>query len=235
MKNKIFTNLLILSFFSLIMLAVSAEDNNEIVLKDGRILRNPYVISKTPAGLNVGHENGVIFVPFSQMSKTRQEQYNYSPKESKKYKKKITKAQHNRQARLAKQQVRVEKSDSGSVSYGLERFPARSTTSRLQTELSELIREKSRLKKEYSRVSSGRLSPKSGPSDDAYISYRGGKVYRKKRTNYAKQQTKNINIQKRRLKEINSALQKNTRRTNTVRNLISRSQIGGIKKGRTMK
>ena len=233
MKNKIFTNLFILSFFSLIMLAVSAENNNEIVLKDGRVLRNPYVISKTPAGLNVGHENGVIFVPFSKMSKERQEQYNYSPKESKKYKKKITKAQHNRQARLAK--TRVKKSDSGSVSYGLERFPVRSTTSRLQTELSELIREKSRLKKEYSRVSSGRLSPKSGPSDDAYISYRGGKVYRKKRTNYAKQQTKNINIQKRRLKEINSALQKNTRRTNTVRNLISRSQIGGIKKGRTMR
>ncbi|MBU8901881.1 MAG: hypothetical protein KOO69_04005 [Victivallales bacterium] len=235
MKNKIFISLLSLSFFSLIMLTVSAENNNEIVLKDGRILKNPYIISKTPVGLNIGHENGVIFVPFSKMSQTRQEQYNYSPKESKKYKKKIVEAQHKRQTRLAKQQARAKKSDSGSVSYGPERFPARSTKSRLQTELYELIREKSRLEKEYSRVSSGRISPKSGPSDDTYISYRGGKVYRKKRTNYAKQQTKNINIRKRRLKEINSALQRNIRRTNTVRNLISRSQIGGIKKGRTMR
>ncbi|MCK4982899.1 MAG: hypothetical protein KAS17_08250, partial [Victivallaceae bacterium] len=80
----------------------------------------------------------------------------------------------------------------------------------------------------------GRINPRSGPSDDIYISYRGGKVYRKKRPNYAKQKTKNVNEKRRRLKEIAAELQKNVRRTTTVRNLISRSKIGGIKKGRTV-
>ena len=233
MKNKIFTNLILVTFFSLTMLTVSAENNNEIVLKDGRVLKNPYIISKTPSGLNVGHENGVIFVPFSKMSKERQEQYNYSPKEAKKHKKKIAKAQHNRQVRIAEKQALAKRADTG-FSYGPERFPEQSVSSRLKNELAELIREKARLEREYRRVSAGRLSPASGPSDDIYVSYRGGKVYRKKRTNYAKQQTKNINTQKRRLKEINSSIQKNVRRTTTVRNLISRSQIGGIKHGRTV-
>lgn len=234
MKNKIFTSLIILTFFSLTMLTVSAENNSEIVLKDGRILKNPYIISRRPSGLNVGHENGVIFVPFSKMSKKRQEQYNYSPKKSKKYKKKIAKAQHKRQVRVAKKRALAKNADSG-FNYRAKRFPEHSTSSRLKNELAELVREKSRLEREHRRVSAGRLSPKSGPSDDIYVSYRGGKVYRKRRTNYAKQQTKNINTKKRRLKEINSSIQRNVRRTTTVRNLISRSQIGGIKKGRTVK
>jgi len=93
MKNKILSVLIIVTFSSLIGLPTYAETKDEIVLKDGRVLKNPYIISKTPSGLNVGHENGVIFIPFSQMSKKRQKQYNYNPAKSKKHKKKIAKAQ----------------------------------------------------------------------------------------------------------------------------------------------
>ena len=231
MKNKIFISLLIVTFCGMINITASAEDKNEIVLNDGRVLKNPYIISRTPAGLNVGHENGVIFVPFSKMSKERQKKYDYKPKESKKYKKKIAKAQYTRQVRIAKEKAK--KTDTGSY-YGHERFPEKSAKSALQDELASLLREKSRLERERSRVSSGRISPRSGSSSDHYISYRGGKVYRKKQTSYGQQTTKNVNEKRRRIKEINSALQKNIRRTTTVRNLISRAKTKGIQKGRTV-
>ena len=74
MKNKILSVLIIVTFFSLIGLPTYAETKDEIVLKDGRILKNPYIISRTPSGLNIGHESGVIFIPFSKMSKERKKQ-----------------------------------------------------------------------------------------------------------------------------------------------------------------
>jgi hypothetical protein len=230
MNIKILTTLIIVAFCALTSFA---ETKNEIVLNDGRVLKNPYIISRTPAGLNVGHQDGVIFVPFRKMSKERQKQYGYSPKESKKYKKKIAKAQRSRQVRIA-QEKKVEKVESSSFSYGPERFPVQATSSLLQNELAELLREKARLEKEHRRVQSGRVNPASGPSNDAYISYRGGKVYRKKRTSYGKQSIKNLNYKKKRLKEINGALQRNIRRTTTVRDLIKRETNKGIKKGRTL-
>jgi len=233
MKNKILS-VLILVILCTLGFQTYAKTKDEIVLKDGRVLKKPYIISKTPSGLNIGHEGGVIFIPFYKMSKERQKQYNYNPKESIKHKKRIAKAQRTRQVRIAKKRAQGPSADTGSFSYGPEAFPERPVSSQLQNELYELIREKARLEKERTDVSAGRLSPRSGPSDDIYISYRGGKVYRKKRTNYAKQTTKNINVKKRRLKEINSALQRNVRRTATVRNLIKRQTSKGIKKGRTV-
>jgi len=230
MNTKILTTLIIVTFCALTSFA---ETKDEIVLNDGRVLKNPYIISRTPSGLNVGHHNGVMFVPFRKMSKERQKQYGYSPKESIKYRKKIAKSQRSRQVRLA-QEKQVKKSDNSSFSYGPERFPEQATSSLLQNELAELLRDKARLEKEHRRVQAGRVNPASGPSNEAYISYRGGKVYRKKRTNYTKQSTKNTNYKKKRLKEIKGALQKNIRRTTTVRNLIQRETNKGIKKGRTL-
>ena len=235
MKNKILSVLIIVILCTLTGLPAYAKTKDEIVLKDGRVLKNPYIISRTPSGLNIGHESGVIFIPFSKMSKERQKQYNYKPAESKKHKKRIAKAQRTRQVRIAKKQAQVSLPDTGSFSYGPEPFPEQPTSSRLENELSELIREKARLEKERSNVKAGRVNPLSGSSDDIYISYRGGKVYRKKRSNYAKQKNKNVMNKRRRLKEIAAALQKNARRTTTVRNLISRNTSKGIKKGRTVK
>jgi len=234
MKNKVLTSFLAIAFCCLITLEVSAKDKDEIVLKDGKVLKKPYIISRTPSGLNIGHERGVIFVPFSKMSKKRQKQFNYDPKKSKAHKARIAKAQRNRQIRIAKGK-QTRKTDSGSFSYGPETFPEKSTSSLLEDELATLLREKARLQKEYSQVSSGRILPSGGPSDNVYISYRGGKVYRKKRNNYGKNQTKNSLAKRKRLKEINSELQKNIRRTHTVRNLIKRQTYKGIKKGKTVR
>jgi len=234
MKNKILIHLILVAFCTMLSITVSAEKDDEIVLKNGKVLRNPYIISRTPAGLNVGHENGVIFVRFNEMSKKRQKQYGYDPKKSKIYKKKIAKAQRNRQLRLAKKDKNNKNDYNDSGIYIPDRFAEKPVASVLQDELSSLIKEKARLERERSLVSSGKIAPRSGKSDDIYVSYRGGKVYRKKQMNYAKQTTKNVNTKRRRLKEITAALQKNVRRTITVRNLISRQKSGKLKKGRTM-
>jgi hypothetical protein len=233
MKSKILI-ISIIAFCGILTLTAAKKEKDEIVLKDGRVLKNPYIISRTPSGLNVGHENGVIFVPFSKMSEERQKQFDYDPKKSKKHKKKIAKAQKRRQVRLAKKEEQGNKSSGSFFTYGPERFPDPSTKSSLENELASLIREKARLEREYSRVNAGRISPQSGPSDDVYVSYRGGKVYRKKRPNYGKKHMKNSLDKRKRLKEISGQIQRNQRRTTTVRNLIKRQTSKGINVGKTM-
>jgi hypothetical protein len=111
MKNKTLINLIAMIFFGMLALTVFAEDKakaekkaiddkDEIVLQDGKVLKKPYIISRTPTGLNVGHESGVIFIPFSEMSEKRQKQYNYNPEKAKAYKKRIAQAQQRRKERI---------------------------------------------------------------------------------------------------------------------------------------
>lgn len=239
MKDKILINLIILTFCSMQAVTVFAEkkseagEKDEIVLEDGKVLKKPYIISRTPAGLNVGHENGVIFIPFSEMSEKRQKQYNYDPEKAKEYKKKITQAQNNRKVRLA--QKANQKEEAGSfISYEEENFPEQSAGTQLENELASLLKRQAELKKEYSEVSAGRVSPQSGPSGSTYFSYRGGKVYRNTRKSYTEKEQKNSLDKRRRLKEINGELQKISRRITTVRNLVQREKVKGIKVGRTV-
>jgi hypothetical protein len=211
-------------------------EEDEIVLDDGRILVKPYIISRTPAGLNVGHESGVIFIPFSEMSEKRQKQYNYDPEKAKKYLARRAKARRQRQIRLAKKRAEAQAAAEDSLDYLNTSFGGNSDDplASLRNELAYLVRQRVRLEKELSDVKSGRVLPRGGNSDDVYISYRGGKVYRKKRSNYAKTTTGNVNEKRRMIKELNGKLQRNKRRTTVVRNLISRAKTKGIKKGRTL-
>ena len=234
MKNKILINVFVLTFCSMLTLRSFAEEKDEITLKDGKVLKKPYIISKNPSGLNVGHENGVIFVPFSEMSEKRQKQYNYDPKKAEKYKKRIAKAQKRRRIRIAEQRKKGKTSDTGSVSFEEESFPEQSTKSQLENELTSLLREKARLERRYSQINSGRIKPQSGSSDNTYVSYRGGKVYRKKKGSYTARESKNFLDKRKLLKEISGELQRNKRRTITVRNLIKRQTAKGIKIGKTV-
>ena len=239
MKNKILINLAAITFCCMLALTVFAEDKSEekdeIVLQNGKVLKKPYIISRTPAGLNVGHENGVIFIPFSEMSEKRQKQYNYDPERAKKYKTRITRAQHRRQVRLAKDVKQKKGAANGFFSHGEDDFPQQSTGTQLENELASLLREKARLEKQYSDVNSGRVKPLSGSSDSSYVSYRGGKVYRKNKASYSKKENKNFLDKRRRLKEIKGELQRVSRRITTVRNLIQREKVKGIKVGKTLK
>ena len=234
MKNKILINTFVLAFFCILTLTVYAEEKDEIILKDGKVLKKPYIISRNPSGLNVGHQNGVIFVPFSEMSEKRQKQYNYDPKEAKKYKKRITKAQRRRQIRIAEQRKKGKTSNTGLVSFEEESFPEQSAKSQLEEELASLLRERARLERRYSQINSGQIKPRGGSSDNTYVSYRGGKVYRKKKGSYTAKEKKNFLDKRKLLKEISGELQRNKQRTITVRNLINRQTSKGIKVGKTV-
>ncbi|MFA6715985.1 MAG: hypothetical protein WC082_15035 [Victivallales bacterium] len=211
--------------------ALSAPENkDEITLPDGRVLEKPYIISRNPAGLNVGYKNGVIFVPFSEMSEEKQKYYKYDPEKAKEYNQKLAAARQQRQAKLKqkKMQAQQQENDDG-FSYIPDSSPEQSILGRLENEMVELRKENARLKKEYSDVRAGRISPVD--AGDPYMSYRGGKVYRKGRS----QSAGSAEMQKRRrLKELKGAIQRNERRIVTVRNLISREKTTGIQKGKRL-
>jgi hypothetical protein len=225
MKHKILSFLLVIIICNFSLFAGEQKFASDI-------LKNAYIISKNPAGLNIGHESGVVFVPFAKMSKERQKYYKYDREKAKKHEAKISKAQRKRQVRVAKAQTAT--ASSNFLEYPSVNFPQQSNSNILKDELASLLREKATLEKERTAINSGQISPSGGPSDQYYISYRGGKVYRNKQKSYTQQHSRNSLDKKRRLKEIDSNLQKNKRRTSTVRNLISRNTTKGIKVGKTL-
>ena len=232
MKSKILPFLVIVAFCSLVSIRVFAENRKEIVLEDGRVLKNAYIISRTPSGLNVGHDKGVIFIPFSEMSKERQKYYHYDPEKAKAYEERITKAQVKRQTRLAKKRAEEKKDDEEAFDYQFTSFSVLSPVDRLKQELASLLAEKRKLEKERTQVINGNVLPAGGPSDGSYTSYRGGKVSHKSYTGMAAQ---NVTDKKRRLKEIRFALEQNSRRTTTVRNLLREAQFKGVKNKKSKK
>lgn len=52
---------------------------DNVKLRDGRVLENPRVLSKTPEGLEVGHSKGIIYLKFSDLPEDIQKKYNYDP------------------------------------------------------------------------------------------------------------------------------------------------------------
>jgi hypothetical protein len=72
-------------------------------LKNGRVLVAPYIVGRKPNGLEVGHADGVSFIPFTQMTKKTQERFNYSPKKSQAFEKSDA-AYKKKQAALKKQE-----------------------------------------------------------------------------------------------------------------------------------
>ncbi len=71
--------------FCAALICISASALDSYTLPDGRVLENPYIISQTPAGLNVGHSKGVIFVKFSSLPEDIQKKFNYDPQEALKH------------------------------------------------------------------------------------------------------------------------------------------------------
>ena len=63
----------------------------KVTLPNGKVLIDPYVISKRPDGLEVGHKTGIMFIKFSNMPVKYQKKYGYSPKKAAAYEKKRAK------------------------------------------------------------------------------------------------------------------------------------------------
>jgi len=54
-------------------------------LANGKKIVDPYVISKRPDGLEIGHKTGISFVKFEMLPEKLQKKYGYSPEAAKKY------------------------------------------------------------------------------------------------------------------------------------------------------
>jgi len=108
-------NYLYLSIFVVGCSVLSAGDSTvkKYKLPSGKVLIDPYVISRTPYALEVGHKNGVMRIPFKDLPADIQERYNYSPKKANAYlaKKKKAEALRNkkRQAEAKKKAAQREK------------------------------------------------------------------------------------------------------------------------------
>ncbi len=98
--------------FSCVLLQAETQVK-EYKLKDGKVLINPIVLEQEPDGLSVGHQNGVIFVKFSDLPESIQKKYNYNPKAAethtiKKQQSQIKHAQQAHQDKISKQKKSVE-------------------------------------------------------------------------------------------------------------------------------
>jgi len=59
-------------------------------LPNGKTLVDPYVISKRPNGLEIGHKSGVMFVKFKDLPAKIQKEYGYDPEKAAVYEKQRT-------------------------------------------------------------------------------------------------------------------------------------------------
>jgi len=81
------TSLALILCASVVTAGKSKKKNRKVTLPNGKVLINPYVISENPSGLEVGHNNGIIQIPFKDCPKKIQKKYGYSPEKSAAYKK----------------------------------------------------------------------------------------------------------------------------------------------------
>ncbi len=75
-------------------------------LANGKTIVDPYVISKRPNGLEIGHNTGISFIKFEILPIKIQKQYGYSPDAAKKYEADKTKQ---KQAVAAKKPAEIKK------------------------------------------------------------------------------------------------------------------------------
>ena len=75
-------------------------------LANGKTIVDPYVISKKPNGLEIGHKTGISFVKFELLPPKIQQQYGYSPEAAQKYEESLAKK---KQAALAAKKREAEK------------------------------------------------------------------------------------------------------------------------------
>ncbi|MCF6176557.1 MAG: hypothetical protein L3J71_12420 [Victivallaceae bacterium] len=84
----------VIGIFAVSTLLLTASDMESYTLPTGKTLNNPHIVSRTPIGIEVAHDTGVIFVKFSELPKDMQKKLGYSPDKELKYKKNISARRH---------------------------------------------------------------------------------------------------------------------------------------------
>ena len=80
-------NITIINFFAIMLVLhfLPFLSYGKTIKVRGQTLEDPYVMSRRPNGLEVGHKRGIMFIKFVDMPKEIQEKYNYDPEAAKKY------------------------------------------------------------------------------------------------------------------------------------------------------
>ncbi|MCP3966294.1 MAG: hypothetical protein GY750_09085 [Lentisphaerae bacterium] len=213
----------------------AVDTTSQITLKDGRVLKNPYVLSKNPSGINVGHDGGVIFIKFADMKPETAKKFGYNPQKAKAYEKDITQKQQQykkKQEKLAKQKQQ----DSDTIFLKPPplnpREPSQFTL--MRQEVNRLQGHIAKLESEKRKLSYTTISNPKAPSGGYYYTYRGGYYKPTKKETYTKQQSKNFLDKRRVLREIDYDINKSKARLNRIRNDIKRfyARGGKLKKPR---
>ncbi len=88
----------------------NSKGDTKVTTKDGKVYINPKVMSHSPDGLEIGHKNGITFVPFTKLPEDVQKKYSYDPKEAEEYSKRkvdaveLAKAERQRKAQEEEKQ-----------------------------------------------------------------------------------------------------------------------------------
>ncbi len=91
---------------AVVAVATMSTSAENLKLPSGKVLVDPYVISKRPNGLEIGHKDGAMFVPFKKLPKAIQEKYKYDPAKAKAYEKQVA---ARKRALAAKKKAEAEK------------------------------------------------------------------------------------------------------------------------------
>ncbi|MBN1863818.1 MAG: hypothetical protein JW808_02835 [Victivallales bacterium] len=84
--NKILCVTAVLTFVLTAGTFIHADQKGKtLTLADGTVFKNPYVISHDPAALEIGHDNGIQRVPFTELPLELQQKYGYSPEKAQKF------------------------------------------------------------------------------------------------------------------------------------------------------
>ncbi|MCP3966293.1 MAG: hypothetical protein GY750_09080 [Lentisphaerae bacterium] len=178
--RKLFTCLAIFAAINII-----AQDTNsngkmdELNLPDGRILKHPYIMNKTPNGVVVAHDEGAKFIKYKDMPPEIAKKLSYKPQKAKKYEKKLKKYHQQEAAKKAKEaeakkkydaqyKVRMQKYKITELEKKIQQYKIR--IKRLEYEIPRLEKERDKLRNEAVN-----LSQPSGNSSGTYF-WRGGFV-----------------------------------------------------------
>ncbi|QSH40245.1 hypothetical protein P0136_00670 [Lentisphaerota bacterium ZTH] len=97
--------------------AVTAADNaasrdiDELKLPNGRILKHPYIMNKTPTGVAVAHDEGAKFIKYKDMPVDVAKKLGYSPKSAQKYEEKLKKRRQQQAVKKAREAEAKKKYD----------------------------------------------------------------------------------------------------------------------------
>ena len=84
-------------------------EKHDITLKNGKVLKDAYVLDKKPTGVTFGHKDGCTFVRFSDMPDKAQKHFGYDPEEAANYEKKIEDQKKANQKAAEKQKAKEQK------------------------------------------------------------------------------------------------------------------------------